>query len=91
MYLKSFVFAETDRDVYPHTVIAQKDLGKVEFAPVTIFYGGNGSGKSTILNVIARSIGVRRMSEGARWKPTCTSRKIVRTFAPGGLMTDFYC
>lgn len=44
--------------------MAQKDLGQVEFAPVTIFYGGNGSGKSTILNVIARSIGVRRMSEG---------------------------
>ncbi len=64
MYLKSFFFADTDKDVYPHTVMAQKDLGQVEFAPVTIFYGGNGSGKSTILNVIARSIGVRRMSEG---------------------------
>lgn len=64
MYLKSFVFAETDRDVYPHTVMAQKDLGKVEFAPVTIFYGGNGSGKSTVLNVIARTIGIHKMSYG---------------------------
>jgi predicted ATPase len=64
MYLKSFVFAETDRDVYPHSVMAEKDLGRVEFAPVTIFYGGNGSGKSTVLNVIARTIDVRRMTEG---------------------------
>ena len=54
MYLKAFVFGETDRDVYPHSVMAEKNLGRVEFAPVTIFYGGNGSGKSTVLNVIAQ-------------------------------------
>jgi predicted ATPase len=64
MYLKSFVFGETDRYVYPHEVIIEKGLSRVEFAPITIFYGGNGSGKSTVLNVIARTIGVRGMSLG---------------------------
>lgn len=64
MYLKSSVFPETDRDVYPHSVMAEKNLGRVEFAPITIFYGGNGSGKSTVLNIIARTIDVERMSEG---------------------------
>ena len=64
MYLDSFVFGETDRHVYPHFVIAQKGLNHIDFAPIIIFYGGNGSGKSTILNVIARTIGVRGMSFG---------------------------
>ena len=64
MYLDSFVFGETDRHVYPHFVMAQKGLARIDFAPITIFYGGNGSGKSTILNVIARTIGVRGMSFG---------------------------
>ena len=32
----------------------------VEFAPVTIFYGGNGCGKTTALNIIAEKIGAER-------------------------------
>ena len=64
MYLDSFVFGESDKHVYPNRVLAEKDLGRVEFAPVTVFYGGNGSGKSTVLNVIARTIGIRKMSFG---------------------------
>lgn len=64
MYLNSFVFGETNKYVYPHEVIIEKGLRRVDFAPITIFYGGNGSGKSTILNVIARTIGVRGMSLG---------------------------
>ena len=64
MYLDSFVFGESDKHVYPNWVLAEKELGRVEFAPVTVFYGGNGSGKSTVLNVIARTIGIRKMSFG---------------------------
>lgn len=64
MYLDSFVFGESDKHVYPNRVLAEKGLGRVEFAPVTIFYGGNGSGKSTVLNVIARTIGICKMSFG---------------------------
>jgi predicted ATPase len=64
MYLNSFFFGDTDRYVYPHEVFIEKGLSRVDFAPITIFYGGNGSGKSTILNVIARTIGVRGVSLG---------------------------
>ena len=60
MFLDSFTFGDTDRHVYPHRVLAAKKLGRIEFAPITIFFGGNGSGKSMVLNVIARTIGVRR-------------------------------
>ena len=37
-----------------------KGLRRVEFEPVTIFYGGNGSGKSTVLNIIAARLKVLR-------------------------------
>ncbi len=33
---------------------------RVKFDPITIFYGGNGSGKTTALNVIAEKIGADR-------------------------------
>lgn len=45
---------------YPLNIFPQKGLGRVEFAPVTIFYGGNGSGKSTMLNIIAARLKVLR-------------------------------
>ena len=46
---------------YPFRVFPMRGLPETwQFAPVTIFYGGNGSGKSTILNVIAEKIGVSR-------------------------------
>lgn len=47
--------------VYPFGLF-QGRIPKLEFAPVTIFYGGNGSGKTTILNVIAEALGVARDS-----------------------------
>ena len=46
---------------YPFRVFPMRGLPETwQFAPVTIFYGGNGSGKSTILNVIAGKLGVSR-------------------------------
>ena len=38
---------------YPLRLFPAKGLRRVEFDPVTIFYGGNGSGKSTVLNILA--------------------------------------
>ena len=32
MYLDSFVFGESDKHVYPNWVLAEKELGRVEFA-----------------------------------------------------------
>lgn len=45
---------------YPFGIFPHKRLSKIEFEPITIFYGGNGSGKSTILNVIAEKLKLER-------------------------------
>ncbi len=45
---------------YPFGIFPHKRLSKIEFDPITIFYGGNGSGKSTILNVIAEKLKLER-------------------------------
>lgn len=49
---------------YPYTVFGPWEMPTFTFAPVTIFYGGNGSGKSTILNVLAETIGIERKTPG---------------------------
>ena len=48
------------KGIYPFKLFPQKELSRVDFAPVTIFYGGNGSGKTTLLNVSAQAVGARR-------------------------------
>lgn len=50
----------SNTNVYPFKVLPQKGVRRLEFAPITILYGGNGSGKSTMLNIIAEKLGVRR-------------------------------
>ena len=45
---------------YPFGIFPHKRLSKIEFDPITIFYGGNGSGKSTVLNVIAEKLQLER-------------------------------
>ena len=46
--------------VYPFQVLSRHQMKEIEFAPVTIFYGGNGSGKTTALNVIAEKLHLQR-------------------------------
>ena len=46
--------------VYPFQVLSRHQLQRIEFAPVTILYGGNGSGKTTALNVIAEKLHLQR-------------------------------
>lgn len=45
---------------YPFQVLAKRGFQRIDFEPVTILYGGNGSGKTTALNVIAQKLGVKR-------------------------------
>ena len=45
---------------YPFGIFRYRELPTFEFEPVTILYGGNGSGKSTILNVIAERLKIQR-------------------------------
>lgn len=47
-------------NLYPFKVLHQKEISSLDFAPITIFYGGNGSGKSTILNLIAHKLKIQR-------------------------------
>ena len=74
LYLSSFTFPSEDEEweyrmsvqrrcyntIYPFYVLPKTGLSQVIFAPVTIFYGGNGSGKSTALNAIAEKLNLRR-------------------------------
>ncbi|OVE68621.1 AAA family ATPase [Clostridium diolis] len=76
VYLNYFTFPNEDMEFdffmkvkrtcydsfYPFKVLSQHGLKRIDFEPVTILYGGNGSGKSTALNVIAEKIGVSRDS-----------------------------
>ncbi|NLL00833.1 MAG: AAA family ATPase [Clostridiales bacterium] len=76
IYLKSFTFPNADLEFdfilsikrtcydsyYPFRILSRNDLHRLDFDTVTILYGGNGSGKSTALNVIAEKAGITRDS-----------------------------
>lgn len=47
---------------YPFKILSAHNFERIDFEPVTILYGGNGSGKSTALNVIAEKLNIPRDS-----------------------------
>ncbi len=51
-----------DQTIYPYGVLPKVGLQEILFRPVTILYGGNGSGKSTALNVMAEKLHLKRSS-----------------------------
>jgi predicted ATPase len=76
IYLTSIAFPSEDSEInfiwgiqrkcydsfYPFKVLSARGLNKIDFEPVTILYGGNGSGKSTALNIIAEKTKINRDS-----------------------------
>lgn len=46
--------------MYPFFTLSALQLERLDFAPITILYGGNGSGKTTILNLIAEKLHLTR-------------------------------
>ncbi|MDE6339623.1 MAG: AAA family ATPase [Muribaculaceae bacterium] len=77
LYLKKFVFPDMEHDTlyfdqprgsfydencYPFHITSDKGLWALDFEPITILYGGNGSGKSTIINVISEKLHAERKS-----------------------------
>lgn len=76
MYLSTFNFADELHEelfingirrtcfetFYPFGVLSKHHLKQLNFEPVTILYGGNGSGKSTALNIICEKLGLSRDS-----------------------------
>ena len=56
-----FKLKETCYDtLYPMGILSKNKLQMLDFEPITILYGGNGSGKTTALNVIAEKIKAKR-------------------------------
>ena len=53
---------------YPFKVLSHHQLERLDFEPVTILYGGNGTGKSTALNVIAEKL---KLTREAPFNATC--------------------
>lgn len=45
---------------YPFQILSRHHLTELVFEPVTILYGGNGSGKTTAINVIAQTLKLNR-------------------------------
>lgn len=82
VYLKSFHFPSEDvewefiRNIkrmcydtfYPFKVLSRNGLHRLDFSPITILYGGNGSGKSTALNVIGQKLNIPRST---RYNRSC--------------------
>ena len=52
----------SNTNFYPFKLFPDKGLSRLDFAPITIFYGNNGSGKSTLLNVIGEKLKLRRIA-----------------------------
>lgn len=53
-------------NVYPFGIFPQIGLDRLDFAPLTILAGSNGSGKSTILTLLAEKLGLRRVAPANR-------------------------
>lgn len=74
IYLSQFTFPGIEREeiflneikrtcydsFYPFQILSRNRLRVLDFEPITILYGGNGSGKSTALNVIAEKLQLER-------------------------------
>ncbi len=59
IYLSSFSFSEKtvqNPNIYPYNVFAKKEERILSFRPITVLYGNNASGKSTMLNIIANRL-----------------------------------
>lgn len=76
IYLDYFTFPDSDEEFefflrqkrtcydtyYPFQILSRHHFHRIDFEPVTILYGGNGSGKTTALNVIAEKLRISRDS-----------------------------
>ncbi len=47
---------------YPFGVFSYREMPRLEFGHITVFCGGNGSGKTSLLNLIAEKLGLQRES-----------------------------
>lgn len=76
VYLDEFIFPDEEMEFdffmsikrkcydtfYPFKVLSRNRINRIDFEPITIFYGNNGSGKTTALNIIAEKLKLLRES-----------------------------
>ena len=74
IYLDSFNYANYNNDLdfqtgencyntkYPFGILSSHHIERIKFETITIFYGGNGCGKTTALNIIAEKLHLKRDS-----------------------------
>lgn len=76
IYLNSLMFPDAEQEFdfflsikrtcydsfYPFQIMSNKGFRRMDFEPITMLYGGNGSGKTTVLNIIAEKLKVIRES-----------------------------
>lgn len=76
LYLSCFEFPDIEQEYdfifrqkktcydtyYPFQILSKHQFRRIDFEPMTILYGGNGSGKTTALNVIGEKMGLHRDS-----------------------------
>ncbi len=76
IYLSTFTFPSREREYdfifeqkhtcydtyYPFQILSKNQLRRLDFEPVTILYGGNGSGKTTAINIIGEKLQLTRDS-----------------------------
>ena len=74
IYLSHFSFPSREREYdfilgqrktcydtfYPFQILSKHNLQMLDFEPITILYGGNGSGKTTAINVIGEKLRLTR-------------------------------
>ena len=82
IYLESFEFPDDEQEFdyllqikrtcytsyYPFKILSRRSFSRIDFEPITILYGGNGTGKSTALHVIAERA---RLERQAPYNKTC--------------------
>ena len=54
---------ETHDEDYPAYLFCKMEFGCIDFEDITIFYGGNGSGKTSLLNVISEKLQIYRKNQ----------------------------
>lgn len=76
LYLEYFSFPSAEKEFnffidqkrtcydsfYPFKILSRHSFESIDFQPITILYGGNGSGKSTALNIMSEKLELKRDS-----------------------------
>lgn len=72
IYLRGFEFSKNTSmtaNVYPYNILSSRRIDVMFFDSITMLYGNNASGKSTVLNVIANSYQLKGLVRSNAYSP----------------------